>query len=83
MSFFLMAVLFLLAIVVFFLLLGRFTPGNGADLIDWDPIGKAEEMRERKLDDFDEILELTNRKRRERGLPEQAKRDVTERHPQI
>jgi hypothetical protein len=64
------AVLLLAAILAFFLLLGSFTPGTGADLVDWDPAGRAKRRAERDRDDFDEMLELNNRNRRERGLPE-------------
>jgi len=65
-----MAVLLLVAMVVFFLLLGKLTPGSGADVIDWDPVGRAEAKAGMDQEDLDEMLELNNRYRRDLGLPE-------------
>jgi hypothetical protein len=69
MSLALAAVLLLVAILVFFLLLGGFTSGTGADFVDWDPIGRANRRAGLDQSDFEELLELNNRHRRERGCP--------------
>jgi hypothetical protein len=65
-SIFLVAVLLLVAILAFFLLLGRFTPGTGADLVDWDPVGRAKRRAQLEREDYEELLELSERNRRER-----------------
>lgn len=61
---------FFVALLLFFFLLGRYTPGNGADLIDWDPGRRADERRVMEHDDVDQMLETANRRRRAQGLPE-------------
>ena len=66
----LVAVLFLAGVLVFFLLLGKLTWGTGEDLVDWDPIGRTRRRRALDREDTEDMLELTNRGRRERGLAE-------------
>ena len=72
----LLGFLFLVGLVIFFLLLGKLTPGNGADLVDWDPVAMAEKKLERQLMDRDELLRLSNDKRSARGMPEFDRGDV-------
>ena len=44
-------------IVIFVLLLGRFYPGSGADVLDWKPNHAAIETQiENELDDIDQML---------------------------
>lgn len=58
-------------IVIFVLLLGRFYPGSGADVLDWKPNHAALETQiENELDDIDQMLEAANERRRRRGKPE-------------
>lgn len=65
-----MAAIFFGGSFVFFFLLGKLTWGTGADLVDFDPIGRAETKRALDDDDLHELLELRNRRRRAEGLPE-------------
>ena len=64
-------------IVIFVLLLGRFYPGSGADVLDWKPNHAALETQiENELDDIDQMLEAANERRRRRGAPELTERQV-------
>ena len=72
----LMAVLFFVVITLFFFILGRLTSGSGADLIDWDPAGRADKRRALDHDDMDQMLEMANRRRRAQGLPELTEDEV-------
>ncbi|MFL5836673.1 MAG: hypothetical protein ACJ76K_08845 [Solirubrobacteraceae bacterium] len=64
-------------IVIFVLLLGRFYPGSGADVLDWKPNHAALETQiENELDDIDQMLEAANERRRRRGRPELTERQL-------
>ena len=64
-------------IVIFVLLLGRFYPGSGADVLDWKPHHAAIETQiENELDDIDQMLEAANERRRRRGRPELTERQL-------
>ena len=64
-------------IVIFVLLLGRFYPGSGADVLDWKPNHAAIETQiENELDDIDQMLEAANERRRRRGRPELTERQL-------
>ena len=64
-------------IVIFVLLLGRFYPGSGADVLDWKPNHAALETQvENELDDIDQMLEAANERRRRRGKPELTERGL-------
>jgi hypothetical protein len=64
-------------IVIFVLLLGRFYPGSGADVLDWKPNNAAlENQIENELDDIDQMLEAANERRRKRGKPELTERQL-------
>jgi hypothetical protein len=73
------------ALVIFCLLLGRFYPGSGADVLDWRPTSSFEQRVAAEVDDLDQMLEATNARRRRRGeaeltehaLHEQVRRDMT------
>jgi hypothetical protein len=73
------------ALVIFCLLLGRFYPGSGADVLDWRPTTSFEQRVAAEVDDLDQMLEATNARRRRRGEPEltehalheQVRRDMT------
>lgn len=57
-------------VVVACLLLGRFYPGNGADVLDWTPTRSPEAEAQNEIDDLEQMLEAANRRRRRRGDPE-------------
>jgi hypothetical protein len=64
-------------IVIFVLLLGRFYPGSGADVLDWKPNHAALETQiENELDDINQMLEAANERRRRRGEPELTERQL-------
>ncbi len=63
-------------IIAFFFLLGRFSGGNGADLVDWDPSGRAEQRRILDNEDTEQMLATTNRRRRAQGLPKLTEHEV-------
>jgi hypothetical protein len=64
-------------IVIFVLLLGRFYPGSGADVLDWKPNHAALETQiQNELDDIDQMLEAANERRRRRGRPELTERQL-------
>jgi hypothetical protein len=72
----LVVVLFFAGVLLFFLLLGKLTRGTGEDLVDWDPVGRARQRRALELEDTEELLELANVRRRERGLAELSMEEV-------
>jgi hypothetical protein len=57
-------------LVGFCLLLGKYYPGNGADVLDWKPTRSYEEQVAGEIDDLDQMLEANNARRRRRGEPE-------------
>jgi hypothetical protein len=59
-----------------FYLLGRFTRGTGAELLDWDPSERQAARRRAEDEDIAELLELANRERRKRGEPDLTEDDV-------
>lgn len=81
MSVFELALILLAAIILFFLLLGGLTRGSGADLLDWDPAGRAQRRAGLDHDDLQDMIELNNRYRRERGLDELTEEDLASGSP--
>jgi hypothetical protein len=64
-------------IVIFVLLLGKFYPGSGADVLDWKANHAALETQiEHEMDDIDQMLEAANERRRKRGKPELTERQL-------
>jgi hypothetical protein len=60
-----------IAIVVGVLvLIARFYPGSGADLLDWQPTRSYETELELESQDVEQMIEAQNRYRRKRGEPE-------------
>ncbi|MCW3015725.1 MAG: hypothetical protein JWO02_2817 [Solirubrobacterales bacterium] len=57
-------------VIVACLLLGRFYPGNGSDVLDWRPTRSPEVEAQNEVDDLQQMLEAANRRRRRRGEPE-------------
>ena len=55
-------------LIVFVILLGLFYPGSGADQLDWKPTRSPEVEAQNEVDDLEQMLQATNRKRQARGL---------------
>lgn len=73
-----LGLLFFGGIIAFFFLLGRFSGGNGADLVDWDPTGRAEKRRMLDHEDVEQMMATMNARRRAQGLAELGEHDVLE-----
>jgi hypothetical protein len=54
-------------------LIARFYPGSGADLLDWQPTRSYETELELEAQDVEQMIEAQNRYRRKRG-----EREITE-----
>jgi hypothetical protein len=66
-----------IAIVVGVLvLIARFYPGSGADLLDWQPSSSYEAEIELEAQDVEQMIEAQNRYRRKRGEPEITEDEV-------
>jgi hypothetical protein len=63
-------------LLVALLLIGRYYPGSGADVLDWKPTRSIETEVELELDDIEQMLEAQNERRRRRGEPERTEDDV-------
>lgn len=59
-----------LGLLLALLLIGRFTPGSGAEQLDWRPTRSPEVEVQNEIDDLDQMLEAANRRRRARGEEE-------------
>jgi hypothetical protein len=57
-------------VIVFILLLGRFHPRSGAQILDWKPTRSPETEAQNELDDVAQMLAGVNRRRRARGARE-------------
>jgi len=57
----------LLVLIVVILLLGRFYPGSGADVLDWKPTRSPESEAHGEEEDLDQMLAATNARRARRG----------------
>ena len=70
------------SLVVAVLLLGRYHPMSGSEVLDWKPARSPELEAQNELDDLDQMLEAQNERRRRRGDPElteeQIRADVAE-----
>jgi hypothetical protein len=58
----------LLALV--FLAIGKYYPGTGAEVLDWQPTRSYEDEIRLEIEDIDEMLEASNERRRRTGRPE-------------
>jgi hypothetical protein len=67
------------AFVIALLLIGRYHPKSGADVLDWRPTRSVETEVLLEYEDVDQMLEAKNERRRRKGLPEITERDVRER----
>jgi hypothetical protein len=60
----------LVLLVLVFLAIGKWYPGSGADVLDWQPTRSYEDEIRLEMDDIDEMLEASNERRRRTGRPE-------------
>ena len=68
-----------LALLVWVLILGRWHPRSGADVLDWRPTRSAEVEAQNEIDDVEQMLAATNERRRRRGDPELTEEEMQER----
>ena len=57
-------------LLLIFLAIGRWYPGTGADVLDWQPTRSYEDEIRLEIEDIDEMLEASNERRRRTGRPE-------------
>jgi hypothetical protein len=60
----------IVAVVVVFLLIGKYYPGSGAEQVDWKPTRSYEDEVRLELEDVDQMIEAQNERRRASGRPE-------------
>jgi hypothetical protein len=65
-------------VVLILVLIGRFYPGTGADILDWRPTRSYETEVELEMQDVEQMIEAQNRYRRKRGEPEVTEEEVRE-----
>jgi hypothetical protein len=65
-------------VVLVLVLVGRFYPGTGADILDWRPTRSYETEIELELQDVEQMIEAQNRYRRQRGEAEITEDEVRE-----
>jgi hypothetical protein len=63
-------------LVVVLVLLGRFYPGSGAEQLRWHPTRSPELEVQNEIDDFEQMREAVNSRRRARGEPELTEDDL-------
>ena len=57
-------------LVLIFLAIGKWYPGTGAEVLDWQPTRSYEDEIRLEIEDIDEMLEASNERRRRTGRPE-------------
>ena len=57
-------------LLLVFLAIGKWYPGSGADVLDWQPTRSYEDEIRLEIEDIDEMLEASNERRRRTGRPE-------------
>ena len=62
--------------VVALLLIGRYYPGSGADVLDWKPTRSPEQEAQNDIDDVQQMIDAQNEIRRRRGLPERDEDEI-------
>jgi hypothetical protein len=63
-------------LVVALLLIGKYYPGSGAEVLDWKPTRSIEAEIELEQADVDQMLAAQNERRRRRGLPDRTEDDA-------
>ncbi len=69
----------LAGLIVVLVLLGRYHPRSGADVLDWRPTRSVETEVLNEFEDVDQMIEAQIERRRRRGEPEMTEGDVRER----
>jgi hypothetical protein len=65
-------------VVLAMVLVARFYPGSGADLLDWQPTRSYETELELEMEDVQQMIDAQNEYRRKRGEPELTEDEVRE-----
>jgi hypothetical protein len=65
-------------VVLILVLIGRFYPGTGADILDWRPTRSYEAEIELEMQDVEQMIAAQNEYRRKRGEPELTEDEVRE-----
>jgi hypothetical protein len=63
-------------LLLIFLAIGKWYPGSGAEVLDWQPTRSYEDEIRLELEDIDEMLEASNERRRRTGRPELTEDDI-------
>ena len=63
-------------LLLVFLAIGKWYPGTGADVLDWQPTRSYEDEIRLEIEDIDEMLEASNERRRRTGRPELTEEQV-------
>jgi hypothetical protein len=63
-------------VVLALVLVARFYPGSGADLLDWHPTRSYETELELESEDVQQMIDAQNEYRRKRGAPDITESDV-------
>ena len=63
-------------LLLVFLAIGKWYPGTGAEVLDWQPTRSYEDEIRLELEDIDEMLEASNERRRRTGRPELTEDDI-------
>ncbi len=74
---------FLVVGVLVFLLIGRYHPKTGSQVLDWKPTRSQEDEVRLELEDVDQMLEAQNERRRRAGreeLTEEGMQAEVDRH---
>jgi hypothetical protein len=64
------------ALILALVLIGRYYPGTGAEVLDWQPSRSLEAEAELEADDVQQMLDAQNERRRARGEHERTLDDV-------
>ena len=63
-------------LLLVFLAIGKWYPGSGAEVLDWQPTRSYEDEIRLEIEDIDEMLEASNERRRRTGRPELTEEQV-------
>jgi len=63
-------------LLLIFLAIGKWYPGTGAEVLDWQPTRSYEDEIRLEMEDIDEMLEASNERRRRTGRPELTEEQV-------
>jgi uncharacterized protein YnzC (UPF0291/DUF896 family) len=66
-------------LLVWVIFLGLYHPRSGADVLDWRPTRSPELEAQNEIDDFEQMLEAANERRRARGEQELTEEELQSR----